>query len=91
MSYKYELFLRNAQTPDHLQIICDEVELAPLVLPILEQTKQRCGELWRAHARKHAKSTAEMNGAIAGLGSFYGCASPQSATPGFLGGRRFGQ
>jgi hypothetical protein len=83
LSQKYESFLRGAQMPAHLQAICKDEELEPVILPILRQTRQQAENLWQAHALKHTKSTVEMEGAIAGLRSLYSCSSGQSDAAGF--------
>jgi hypothetical protein len=66
-----ESFLRDSQLPDNLRAISQQAELGPLVIPILERTKQRATELWQAHARKHAKHSADLEIAAKGLRSFY--------------------
>jgi hypothetical protein len=79
LSKACELCLRDAQTPEHLQKICEDQDLAPLARPVLEETKQRSTELWEVHAQKHSNSTAEMAAALADLKTFYARAARTAA------------
>ena len=73
-----EQILRDVSSPEQLQRICGEPDIAQLLVPIIQQTGESASTLWGAHSRKHGPTSALMAAAISDLQVYYSAASATS-------------
>jgi len=79
LNSRSERLLRAISSPEQLQIVCRDPQIAPNLLPIIQETASKAGSLWITHSRKHVSTSAKMEGAVRQLQGYYNGASASAA------------